>query len=53
MEIIYAITRVLNVTFSIINTNENWGKKYDNGSWDGIIGEVYEQVHTCFIKFYF
>ena len=29
-----------NLTTQLINENYKWGKKDDNGTWDGVVGRV-------------
>src|SRR3989442_1084158 len=34
------ISEYLNVTYEIMNCNLKWGSKLENGTWDGIVGNI-------------
>ena len=44
IEIIKSLGKVWNFSHEIINTNGVWGEHLPNGSWIGIVGQVYHKV---------
>ena len=44
IEILESLRKVWNFSYHIIDTNGVWGERLPNGSWSGIIGDVYSKV---------
>ena len=42
--ILQTLSDKLNFTFELIECKMKWGMKHKNGSWDGIVGAVYQGV---------
>ena len=38
------LAKVLNFTYKLIDNKLKWGRKLENGSWDGIVGMVHRGV---------
>ena len=47
-KIIEVLSRVMNFKYDIVDCGREWGKKLANGSWDGMVGAVYDKVTKCF-----
>ena len=44
IDIIESVAKLWNFSYDIIDTNDIFGEQLDNGSWTGIIGQVFTKV---------
>ena len=44
VELLNAMKKFFNFQYEIVDCNQTWGS-YINGTWDGIIGKVFDEVN--------
>ncbi len=49
--ILQTLSQKMNFTFELLDCNHKFGKKYPNGSWNGIVGAIVEGVNynNCYL----
>ena len=43
-QLILTITKYMNLSHTVIDYKYNYGKKYENGSWSGLTGQLVTNV---------
>ena len=43
-QMVLIITKLMNLSYSVIDCNYRWGKQYPNGSWSGLMGQLVTNV---------